>query len=359
MLDSLLSKIGYQVTVFTPMVTAAPSREKRENVVIIRYPAFSPIVNYPLPQFWRPLFWQLYLGILRHPADVVISRTRFFFSSLLAIATARLKKIPTLHIEHGADFVYLSNPIMTLAARGYDLVFGRLVLNRADRIVAVSEAAAAFVHSLVNRKTIKVIYRGVDHHALARITANTQVAMRHPDAVIVMYRGRLIAGKGVDVLLHAFALLADLPLHLIINGDGPEIVSLQRLVANLQLTDRVTLFGSLPWQESIALLKAADIAVNPSFNEGLPTTIIEAALAGRAIVATNVGGTNEIVHDQTSALLVPPHNPTALAAAIRILAMNANYRATLGAAAANVTYSRFHWDSALAAYDLIFSEYLV
>jgi glycosyltransferase involved in cell wall biosynthesis len=82
------------------------------------------------------------------------------------------------------------------------------------------------------------------------------------------------------------------------------------------------------------LLKAADLFVSPSRNEGLPTATIEAGAAGLPSVATRVGGTGEIVQDGVTGLLVPPEDPGRLAeAAVAILA-DSDRRKRMGIAAA-------------------------
>ena len=87
--------------------------------------------------------------------------------------------------------------------------------------------------------------------------------------------------------------------------------------------------------------QAAHIAVLPSRREGLPKSLLEAAACGRPIVATDVPGCREIARPDVNALLVPPDDPEALAAAIGRLAGDAGLRARFGAASRQIVEGEF------------------
>jgi len=93
--NKYLSQSGIDITVFTPKLpTDAPESEiKYNNVKIIRFPAFEIISNYPLPKFWSLKFWSLFLGLFKQKFNIVISRTRFFNTSFLALFYAKIKNV--------------------------------------------------------------------------------------------------------------------------------------------------------------------------------------------------------------------------------------------------------------------------
>ena len=91
----------------------------------------------------------------------------------------------------------------------------------------------------------------------------------------------------------------------------------------------------------MAWVLAADVVVNPSYTEGLPTTVLWAAAAGRAQVATDVGGTREIITDGVSGRLVEARDVDSLLAALDELVVDAELRAALGAAARADVHARF------------------
>ncbi len=100
-------------------------------------------------------------------------------------------------------------------------------------------------------------------------------------------------------------------------GDGPERGALESQVATLGLRDRVQFLGYRP--DIPGLLAGCDLFVLPSLYEGLPLSILEAMAAGKPVVATAIGGTDEVIVPDCTGLLVPPGDAPALATAIRTL----------------------------------------
>lgn len=352
-----LAAAGHQIVTWTPhLATHAPVHEQpHPNLNILRFPAWEIIGNYPLPKFWHPTLWRQFWRIKNMPADIVISRTRFFITSPLAWLLARWKGVPWLHIEHGSGFVALDNTLTNLLARLLDESLGRLIFKRADAVVANSKASAEFVKCFAPKQTVSVIYRGIEAVLLAAITADHSIRAQHAQKILITYVGRLIAGKGVGDLLHAFAKLPDNAAHLLIIGTGPQESELKRLANKLNIYRRLTFYGDTPWLKAIALMKDADIIVNPSYTEGLPTAVIEAALCRRAVIATNVGGTPEIIQHEQSGYLVPPKNPAALRQALQTLISEEALRRRLGKAAYTAVINRFTWAGAVAAYQQLFN----
>lgn len=126
--------------------------------------------------------------------------------------------------------------------------------------------------------------------------------------------GRLTREKGADVLVESLPGLARLRLGISIIGDGPERDRLQRRAAELNVDSMVRWHGGIP--EAGRLLSAFDVFVLSSRTEGSPIVLLEAMAAGVPIVATSVGGVPDMV-SPAEAILVPPEDPLALAAAVR------------------------------------------
>ena len=130
--------------------------------------------------------------------------------------------------------------------------------------------------------------------------------------------GRLSREKAHIDLLEAFKLLCetkpDGSLKLIIVGDGPERSSLETAADSVGCKDRVIFTGQVSDVQPFYAM--ADVFALPSHSEGSPNVLLEAMAANLPIVATTVGGVPEMVENNVSALLVPPHDPPSLAAAI-------------------------------------------
>jgi glycosyltransferase involved in cell wall biosynthesis len=121
-------------------------------------------------------------------------------------------------------------------------------------------------------------------------------------------------------------------LRVLLVGQGPLAVEVAELHERLRLRDQVQLLGYR--DDATRILSAADALVLSSHHEGLPVALMEARALGLPVLATSVGGIPEVVRDGEDGLLVPPHRPELLAAALRRFATEENLRAQLAAGAA-------------------------
>ncbi|HET7028763.1 MAG TPA: glycosyltransferase [Candidatus Limnocylindrales bacterium] len=207
-----------------------------------------------------------------------------------------------------------------------------------DAIVANSEAVRRDVarREGISEDRIRVIRNGVELPAPttpASIAAARATLGLPLEGLIVGTVGMLKAGKGQDRVVRAFAAsgaAADGGL-LVLVGEGPERPALEALVASLGLSGRVRLVGLV--EDARALYPAFDVVVSASSAEGLPNAVLEAAASGLAIVATDAGGTREVITDGDSGRLVGVDDDDALAAALRQLVRDPQARRMLGAAA--------------------------
>jgi len=151
------------------------------------------------------------------------------------------------------------------------------------------------------------------------------------DKTLVGIVATLRSWKGHAVLLEAMTSLP-VDIELVIVGDGPQREALENKIAQLNLRGRVHMQGQqadvLPW------LRALDIFALPSYaNEGVPQSLVQAMLTELPCVTTSVGGIPELAEHDRTALVVPPRDAGALAAAIARLAGNEGLRRELGEAA--------------------------
>jgi glycosyltransferase involved in cell wall biosynthesis len=209
----------------------------------------------------------------------------------------------------------------------------RAIARRAGCSIAVSRDIKA---ELVTRfgwpaGRIEIVHNAVD---LDRFQAAEAPRLRAEltggeDRPVVLTAARLDEQKGHPVLFRA---AAELPEALfVLAGEGPRRVELQELAAELGIGDRVLFLGHRT--DIPELLAACDVFALPSLYEGSSLAVLEAMAARRAVVSSAIGGTDELLTDGESGMLVPPGDPGALAAALRRLLGDGELRAALGHAA--------------------------
>lgn len=238
-------------------------------------------------------------------------------AGMLGRLAARLAGVPVVvHTYHGHVLRGYFGPVKTACFRGMERLLGSL----SNALLAVSESVKQDLIGLgvARASKIRVIPLGLDLEPLARPLPRgilrREAAIRD-DAPLVGMVGRLVAIKDIPTFLAAARLVHDsLPTcHFALVGDGQERALLEERVAKLGLSGVVRFFG---WRRDMeAVYGDLDVVVNSSRNEGTPVSLIEALAAGRAVVATRVGGTPDLLGDDRG-LLVPPGDPAALASAI-------------------------------------------
>ena len=214
-----------------------------------------------------------------------------------------------------------------------------------DRLIVVSKA--------IDRKVVDegrlgaervLVYNGVDldrlDHQEPCCTLHEEYGME-PGAPVVGVVGRLELEKGHPTLLEAWPLVLDaVPgAYLLIVGEGSRQDAL-RQIAREQGIERHVIFTGRR-DDIPAVTAALDVAVLPSYREAQGLTILEAMAMSRPVVASNVGGIPEMVEDGVTGLLVPPHDPRALAGAIGRLLTDHPFADTLARAGHDLVHERF------------------
>jgi len=339
---------GWEVRLVTSNTNGAPDRERIDGIEVFRLPVVKVLqgrLPLPLP---TPKFFRTLAQALDPLPDVIVTNTRFFFTSVLGVRIGKRHRIPVLHIDHGSAFIGLGNPIVTFCGTLFDRAVGGYVLRRASSVKGVSGAVNRFIETL-GGKPDGVIYNGVDAASYRGIdpALRGELGLSSGDQLIV-FVGRLLEDKGIFVLLDAFEQLRrERPtesnaLHLAILGDGPVAGAVKERIKG---DSRIHFLGFRPPEKVREALASADIFVHPSYYpEGLPTSVLEAAAAGCAIIATPAGGTGEIIDSTDRGILVPERDAQSLARALGELAADPERRQRLGHAVSERASQIFDWD---------------
>lgn len=165
----------------------------------------------------------------------------------------------------------------------------------------------------------------------------------------LLIAGRLDRVKGHHLAIEAVAaeeLSADVHLHIV--GVGPREPELQALAESLGVSDRVHMLGFR--RNVYDYIAYSNALLMPSLHEGLPYTLLEAMALGIPVIASRVGGLAEVIQDNATGLLVPPHDVAALAAAIQQLHRDDALRARLGKAARQAQRTRYSLEAMTCGY---------
>jgi glycosyltransferase involved in cell wall biosynthesis len=204
-------------------------------------------------------------------------------------------------------------------------------LRHADAIRAVSSDLAERTVKLIDAekrrngetetvKKVWVVPNGVDlnkFRLMARQEAKRQLGL-DDDKRYLLYVGRLVAVKGLDLLLDAFAQLVQnqRDVELVLVGDGAERYALAQRATTLGIRDKVHFVGAQPHERIVLWMNAGDVLCLPSRKEGFGAVLIESLACGTPVVATSVGGIPEIVTDGQVGRLVHSRDPREMAACI-------------------------------------------
>jgi glycosyltransferase involved in cell wall biosynthesis len=241
------------------------------------------------------------------------------------------------HLFGGTAFQELAPPLAAavwLAERPLGRIY------RGTPFEAISSSTAADLAARgIPRETVEVIYPGIDTlHYTPRLELRATVPT-------FAYLGRLKRYKGVHHVVRSFAAMAHPTALLEIAGAGDYRPALERLVASLDLGERVRFLGRVSEAEKLSLLRRAWALVFASPKEGWGITNLEAAACGTPVVASNSPGIRESVRDGDTGYLVPHGDERAMAAAMRRLAADASLVERLGAQARGFAET-FTWERA-------------
>jgi len=197
---------------------------------------------------------------------------------------------------------------------------------------------------------ISVIYNGVDAESFR---ANSK-KLKANSPIIIGSVGRFHYTKGYHNLIEAFTYLEDLPISLVLYGDGDEKNQLEELAKQLGLSDKVSFPGYT--QDITEALEKIDIYIQPSLMEGFGLTVIEAMLAEKPVIVTPVGSLPELVTDGKTGLITGDTKPESIAVAIKTLFENKELAREVAKAGIVDVRKRFAVDKWIQSTEKIYLE---
>jgi glycosyltransferase involved in cell wall biosynthesis len=297
---------------------------------------------------WRPL-----LNYLRQE-NVQVLHSHMFGSNVWASTLGSLAEVPVI-VAHEHGWSYEGQPVRRFLDRA-------LVSRACDAIIASSE--------LARNRMIEV--EGIDPGRTRLVYISNGIASPRPTgssiraelgiadaAPLVLTVARLDPYKALHVLLHAAAYLKDdFPdIRILIAGDGPDRVRLERLIAELGLQQVVLLLGSR--MDVPDLIAACDVATLCSYSETTPLAIMEYMAMAKPVVATRAGGIPDLIEDGVHGLLVEPEHSAGLASAIATLLRGPDRARELGEQARQRQQREFSIDVVVHRVQQLYEELLL
>ena len=246
------------------------------------------------------------LARLLRDEDVDILHTHLFYSGLIGVFAKRLhrKTIFALMRHH-------TGVVRMLGSR-FHISADKWMAKKADHVMTVSRAARAYMLDVdgIRRDDIEVVYLGFDFEKLSpneedRIRVRREFGFATDDFVLG-YVGNFAPGKGHIQLVEAFAkIVSDIPkarLFFVGRGMLPEV----EIAASKLPAGKVIFAG---WRNDIsACLNAMGVFVQPSLSEAFSQVLIEAMGVGLPVIATDVGGANEVIENGVNGILIAPND---------------------------------------------------
>jgi glycosyltransferase involved in cell wall biosynthesis len=267
---------------------------------------------------WRPLVRLLRSG------GVAVLHSHKFGSNLWGSVLGRASRVPAI-VAHEHSWSYEGQWLRRRLDRD-------VIARCADCFVAVSREDRRRMIELegIPPERIAFIPNGIPMpttRSVGDVRGELGIA---PGAPVVGSVGVLRSEKGMDVVVDAAErLVAEFPeLRVLLVGDGPERAELERRIGAAGLREAVRVLG---YRRDVPdVLAAVDVAVSASEREGSPLSVLEYMEAARPIVATAVGGVPDLIEPGVSGLLVPRHDPAALADAVASLLRDPDRARELG-----------------------------
>lgn len=337
-------------------ITVCYIRDERDTVFGIDQKAAGLPIDYVELRERHSLdvgIWRQLRQLVRE-RQIDIVHAHEYKTDLLAWLLGRFERVIPLSTAHGWT------GHSSRETRFYYPLDKRL-LARFPKVIAVSsEIRRELIRCGATPSNVVTVLNGIDHERFRRDPARRSVMRRSlalSDEMCVLGSvGRLEPQKRFDLLIEAAARVRDrVPqVTLLIAGAGSRLDELRGVVARLGASDWVRLLGHR--DDVVDLHHAFDVYVQSSDYEGTPNSVLEAMALGTPVVATDVGGTAELIRDRIDGLIVPPGDLQALTGAIEDVATAPELAAAFARSARARTETTLSFGTRMASVEAIYVE---
>jgi glycosyltransferase involved in cell wall biosynthesis len=365
-----LAHRGHDIHLLVPERTGAPMQSEEKGICVtwLRYAPTSRLrvighaqslqndmqlraAVWPALPLYLAAQWRVGARLCRQWKPDLIHSHWVLPNGPVAALLASQHKLPLVINLHGSDvFMALRSPLYRRVAQR--------VFSQAQAIVAPSPQLRD-----------GAICLGADPRRVHLHPHGVDLDVFHPPDVepsnpVILFAGRLVAKKGINVLLAcAPAILSQFPtaeLWIAGYGDQQDVLEKQRNALPPNIQQQVVFLGPIAWNQMPDLLRRATMFVAPSVRDnagnqdGLPTVILEAMACARPVVASDIAGIPLVVRHGVNGLLTPPGDKEALAQSIKDLLAAPERCKSLGVASRQFIEQEFTWSAEAERLDNLF-----
>jgi len=340
-----LASLGHDVTVLTAHFADQPHIEIQNGVTIYRIRALRRRQDRSTALEQLAFIISASLRTFSLIRQIKPNATLAFFgmpSGAVAWLLKKMYRIPYIVSLRGGDVP---------GFRPYDFKtfhkligpFLRVIWHQADAVIANSNGLRDLAIAFDSHIEIPIIPNGVDGLQYKNESREWSPAQ-------LFSVGRIVHQKGLDLGLRALAQLKDLEWEWHIAGDGPQLDMLKSLSQELNISDRVKFLGWQNREELTQWYHRSNLFLFPSRHEGMPNAVLEAMSSGLPVVATRIAGSEELVLDGVTGLLVNAEDVDSLRDGLRRLIVEEKIRMQMGQASRQRVETEYSWENVARQY---------
>jgi len=339
-----LLKAGCKVVVLTTSCSAKPGKEVKDGILIYRLPVIRILsARYPIITIFSHEYREIMKELREMDFSLFILNTRFYLTTLIGLMLARKGNQKAIVIEHGTGHIKLGMYLADKVGIWYEHFLTWCITSFfKPAFYGVSGACNLWLRHF-GIKASGVISNGIDTEYVYAGNVNYKSEYSIPDdSVVFTFAGRLLEAKGILFILDLFKDFSTAypKAYLFVAGTGPLYDEAEKYNS-----PHIMILGKLSHDEVMNLLTFTDVVVIPSdYPEGLPTLILEAGFWGCAVIATDRGGSKEVITDDQYGIIVPDINRDSFFAAMARMMTDRAYRESLQEKLHDRVVKEYSWE---------------
>lgn len=260
-------------------------------------------------------------------SDIVLIHSIYKFHSTIASFICLYYNTPYIIRPHGSFDSFLVNRRLKFFKNLYITIFERFSFKHSSAIQFSSEIDESLTKKYIkNIPRTLLIPEGIDTNFTLSLPDKSIFFEKYPELrkkFILLFLGRLHQKKGLDLLIHAFAILNSESFHLVLAGDGDSqyLADIKKLIIDLGLDGRVLITGYLNDSDKLSALSSSDLFILPSYGENFGLAVVEAMACGLPVVISDQVGIFRDVQTASAGLVTPCDSNKIATAILKIISL--------------------------------------